>query len=250
VLVLLPPEDPAHHARLRILNGDGSEAEMCGNGIRCVAKYLFDHDPSLALPVLNIETGAGVLACAIETAGTNRAQQVAVDMGRPRLRRSELPMKPRDGTSTDERCIAEPIDLNGERFAVTAVSMGNPHGVIFVDGSTPLTEVARRVGPHLEHHDWFPKRTNAEFARIHSPTEIELVVYERGCGITMACGTGACATVVAAIVTGRAQTETDVTVLLPGGPLSIRVAADLMGVRMRGPATEVFRGEVQLMLPS
>jgi len=124
--------------------------------------------------------------------------------------------------------------------------MGNPHAVVFVDGDEPLRALAERHGPALERHPWFPKRTNAEFARVRSPTAIDLVVWERGCGITLACGTGACATAVAGALEGRTQARTEVEVALPGGSLGITVGPGLETVTMRGPAEEVFRGEIDL----
>ena len=233
VLAILPGDTGAD-ARMRVLNSDGSEAEMCGNGIRCVAKELYDrgglHKDSIA-----IDTGAGRLVCAIDDRG-GRAERVTVQMGAPRLTRGEIPMT----GPANERCIEQP--LPGFDISITAVSMGNPHAVAFVpaDGR----RLAETIGPKVEHHAWFPKRTNAEFARMISPTEIELVVWERGCGITLACGTGACATVAAAVVTGRAEPGKDVLVHLPGGDLIITVLADMSNVLMRGPALHVFDGEL------
>ncbi len=221
-------------ARMRVLNADGSEAEMCGNGIRCVAKHLYDG--GLKKDVIHIATGAGVLACGIEAAN-GRVDRVAVEMGRPRLLRREIPMT----GPPDERCIEEAFD----DLRVTAVSMGNPHAVAFVaETGAALRARAERVGPRLETHAAFPRKTNAELAHVHDDGTIELVVWERGCGITLACGTGACATATAACLTGRAALGRDLTVRLLGGPLTIHVAADLSGVRMTGPATLVFTGAV------
>jgi diaminopimelate epimerase len=149
-----------------------------------------------------------------------------------------------------ERAIEQAITIagdDGERL-LTAVSMGNPHAVIFVDGAGQTRALAERVGPALERHAWFPRKTNAELAHAISRTEIELTVWERGCGITLACGTGACATAVAACLTGRADPGTEITVRLPGGPLAITVAADYSTVFMRGPARRVFEAELDLAL--
>ena len=246
VLAILP--GVAGDARMRVLNADGSEAEMCGNGLRCVAKVLYDSDPSLRRPVLRIDTGAGLLECTIDAAG-GVARSVAVEMGRPRLARDEIPMSP-GGAG---RAVREPISARERRFEVTAVSMGNPHAVIFVDDpSADLRALAETYGPVLEIDPTFPRRTNVEFARIRQVegntdgAEIDLVVWERGCGITLACGTGACATLAAACVEGRLPRGVETPVHLPGGTLNITVAPDLAGVRMRGPAVTVFRAEIDL----
>jgi len=253
VLAILP--GLGGDARMRVLNADGSEAEMCGNGIRCVAKVLYDGDPALRRPVLRIDTGAGLLACAID-AEDGQAQSVAVEMGRPRLTRAEIPMQPA-GT---ERAVRAPISARGTRFKMTAVSMGNPHAVIFVDDpNANLRALAEEFGPTIEVDPLFPRRTNVEFARIRTGSkrasadlvasdaaEIDLVVWERGCGITLACGTGACATVAAACVEERLHPGSETAVHLPGGTLHITVAPDLTGVRMRGPAVTVFSAELDL----
>jgi diaminopimelate epimerase len=242
VLAILAPQSQGAHARMRVLNADGGEAEMCGNGLRCVAKYLYERDPSLGHSPLVIDTGAGPLRCAVDT-DSGKVAAVTVDMGRPRTARGEIPM----AGPASETCVATPLRVDDREFAVTAVSMGNPHAVAFVsDSGAALLELARRYGPAIERHDWFPQRTNAEFAHIHSSTEIELVVWERGCGITLACGTGACATAVAACLTGRADLDTDLSVRLPGGPLSIRVAPDYGTTFMRGPAAHVYDAEADL----
>jgi diaminopimelate epimerase len=235
VLAILPG-GPGADARMRVLNSDGSEAEMCGNGIRCVAKELYDrggvHKDSIA-----IDTGAGRLVCAIDAKG-DKAETVTVQMGAPRLLRGEIPMT----GPAHERCIDHPLRIELVDLHITAVSMGNPHAVAFV--SADQRRLAETIGPKVENHAWFPRRTNAEFARMISPTEIELVVWERGCGITLACGTGACATVTAAVVTGRSEAGKDVLVHLPGGDLTIKVLPDMSNVLMRGPALHVFDGEL------
>jgi diaminopimelate epimerase len=236
VLAVLPG-DPGADARMRVLNADGSEAEMCGNGIRCVAKELFDRG-GVKKDRIAIDTGAGRLTCAID-AKNGVAETVTVTMGAPRLRRGEIPMT----GPANERCVDQPIEIAGQpERKITCVSMGNPHAVTFVDGRT--RELAITVGPTIEHHPWFPNRTNAEFARVIGPREIELVVWERGSGLTLACGTGACATVVAAVITGRSEEGTEVVVHLPGGDLAITVERGLSNVLMRGPALHVFDGEL------
>jgi diaminopimelate epimerase len=237
VLALLPAVTDAD-ARMRVLNADGSEAEMCGNGIRCVAKELFDRG-GVAKQRIAIDTGAGRLVCAIAAEG-GVAREVTVEMGAPRLTCAEIPMT---GPAA-ERCIEQPIEIPGfGTRTFTAVSMGNPHAVTFVGKGEPRV-LAVTEGPVVENHARFPRRTNVEFAHVISPREIELVVWERGSGLTLACGTGACATVVAAILTGRAEEGTDVKVHLPGGTLTITVERGMTNVLMRGPALHVFDGDL------
>src|SRR5262249_36326085 len=156
-------------------------------------------------------TGAGLLACELRDGG------VTVAMGAPRLLRREIPMTGPAG----ERCIEQPLEVAGKTFAVTCVSMGNPHCVMFTDGD--LRKLAETIGPQIEHHAWFPQRTNVEFVHAKSRRELDVVVWERGVGITLACGTGACATVVAATLTGRCDEGDEVRVNLLGGPLAIRL---------------------------
>lgn len=237
VLAILP--SATADARMRVLNADGSEAEMCGNGIRCVAKVLHDTDPELRRPRLRIETGAGVLECDI-SARDGRAEEVTVEMGRPRLSRDEIPLAPAGAG----RAVREAITAGGRTFRFTAVSMGNPHAVIFGEEGD-LRQLAETFGPALEVADRFPKRTNVELARLRGD-EIDLVVWERGCGITLACGTGACATVVAACLEERLAPGRATAVHLPGGTLGITVAEDYSGVRMRGPARAVFEATIDL----
>lgn len=243
VLAILPGEQA--DARMRVLNADGSEAEMCGNGLRCVVKHLYERDPQARRDVLVIDTGAGPLSCDVTVSGS-AVQSVTVNMGRPRLERGKIPMT----GPASERCVAVPLatrDTKQPTLAVTAVSMGNPHAVMFVDETGPaLRALAETVGPSIEHHEWFPQRTNVEFAHVHGADKIELVVWERSCGITLACGTGACATVVAACLNGHVQPGREVTVRLLGGELFIRVAEGYDAVYMRGPATHVFDAELDL----
>jgi diaminopimelate epimerase len=250
VLAILPGTEG--DARMRVINADGSEAEMCGNGIRCVAKILYEKDPGLRRPALRIDTGAGLLECAVD-AVEGRVRTVAVEMGRPRLSRGEIPMTGPAG----ERALRLPLAAGDRSFALTAVSMGNPHAVIFVDDAgADLRALAEIYGPRIETHPTFPRRTNVEFARVRRGAqgpEIDLVVWERGVGITLACGTGACATAVAAVLEGRAPAGAEIPVHLLGGMLFITVRADrgdgegtFAGVCMRGPATIVFEAEIDL----
>ena len=161
--------------------------------------------------------------------------------GAPRLLRGEIPMTGPAG----ERCIEQTLQIAGQpTHAFTCVSMGNPHAVSFVESREDLRRLAETLGPIVEHHAWFPQRTNVELAHVRGPREIDLVVWERGVGITLACGTGACATAVAALLTGRIEEGPAVQVNLLGGPLQIRVLPELGNVRMTGPAVRVFEGEI------
>jgi diaminopimelate epimerase len=241
VLAILPGREG--DARMRVINADGSEAEMCGNGIRCVAKVLWEKDPSLRRPILRIDTGAGLLACTVEDEG-GRVRTVMVEMGQPRLTRAEIPMAGPPG----ERAVRVPLPAGARGLSLTAVSMGNPHAVIFIDDdSADLRALAEEVGPEIEIDPLFPRRTNVEFARVIKGA-IEVVVWERGCGITLACGTGACATVVAAALEGRVPAGQETAVHLLGGTLLITAIPSgnqgFSGVQMRGPADIVYEAEV------
>jgi diaminopimelate epimerase len=236
-------------ARMRVLNADGSEAEMCGNGIRCVAKVLHERDPALRRDVLRIDTGAGLLACTIRTQNEH-AVSVTVEMGVPQLVPRLVPV-----ASEASRLVRGPLRALDHDFAFTAVSMGNPHAVIFIDNAEAnLRDLAAHFGPGIERDSRFPRRTNVEFASVRKGDhpEIDLVVWERGCGITLACGTGACATVVAACLEGRVPADREIPVHLPGGTLFITAKGappsgdgpSFAGVAMRGPANIVFEAAV------
>jgi diaminopimelate epimerase len=243
VLAVRPPVTAGATAEMRVLNADGSEAEMCGNGLRCVVKEIWDRAPGGDRMV--IDTGAGPLTCGV-TVADGVVESVTVDMGRPRLTRAEIPMTGPGG----ERAVEQPIQIPGDdrERRVTCVSMGNPHAVVFVDSADEARRLGMTIGPALERHEWFPRKTNAEFAYVASRREIDLVVWERGCGITLACGTGACATAVAACLTGKADVDTEIQVRLPGGTLAITVAPDYSTVFMRGPARRVFEADLDLAL--
>jgi diaminopimelate epimerase len=229
-LVFILPSDKAD-IRMRIINADGSEAEQCGNAVRCVAKYAFDHK-LVQDEALTVETMAGIQRVWL-TVENGKAVQVKVDMGEPILRGEVIPV-----ALSQERIVNHPIEAGGEAFSFTGVSMGNPHAVIFVDDA-PRFDV-EKWGPLLETHRLFPNKANIEFVSVTSPQEVEMRVWERGCGQTFACGTGACATVVAGSLTGR--TERRALVHLKGGDLEIEWNETDNRVYMTGPAEEVFVG--------
>ncbi|MEN6370871.1 MAG: diaminopimelate epimerase [Armatimonadota bacterium] len=232
-LILIVPSETADFC-MRMLNPDGSEAEMCGNGIRCAAKFAFERGITAANPV-RVETLAGLKTIEL-TVVDGKATAARVDMGAPRLGRSEIPVT-LPGTGT---VISEPLKLDDRTLNITCVSMGNPHCITFVDDveSYPI----RMVGPKVERHTAFPERTNAEFIEVVSPSEIKMRVWERGAGETLACGTGACASAVASILNGK--TERSLTVHLKGGDLKVEWMKDDGPVVMTGPAVEVFTGEI------
>ncbi|EXX85086.1 diaminopimelate epimerase [Paenibacillus darwinianus] len=232
-LVYILPSEKADF-RMRIINSDGSEAEQCGNAIRCVAKYVYDHALTDKTE-MTIETlGAGVQKVQL-TVDNGKAVKVRVDMGAPILNGLQVP------TTVDaDRVIAQPIEVNGRQFLFTAVSMGNPHCVIYVDDAAGFDLQA--WGPKLETHPMFPRKINVEFVTVKSRTHTDMRVWERGAGPTLACGTGACATVVASVLNGL--TERTATVSLMGGDLLIEWNEADDHVYMTGPAAEVFRGEL------
>ncbi len=232
-LVLIGPSEVAD-ARMRMFNADGSESEMCGNAIRCVAKYVSDRG-IVKKPELKIETGRGVLTMQLFTGTGGKVEQVTVNMGAPILESARIPTTlPGDPPQNVK------LDVAGKSIDVTCVSMGNPHCVTFVDEVND--DWVLRVGPQIEHHPAFPRRVNAEFIQIVSPDEFIMRVWERGSGETLACGTGACASAVAGVLTGR--TNRTVTAHLRGGDLKLEWAAS-GDIFMTGPATEVFSGEWQ-----
>ena len=228
--LLLIDADEKQGYRFRMFNPDGSEAEMCGNGIRCFAKYLYDTG-EIGEGWLEVDTLAGMLKVNVHP-GDNEHFSVSVDMGPPFLAPAEIPVQ---ATATPVKDM--PLRVNGTDLSITAVSMGNPHAITFLDDieSFPLTT----IGPEVEHHPAFPKRTNFEIARVIGRDRIEVRVWERGAGPTLACGTGACATAVAARLHGL--TDETVTVGLPGGELTISWDGEGR-VLMRGAAQTVFAG--------
>jgi diaminopimelate epimerase len=230
-LILICPSDKAD-ARMRMFNADGSEAEMCGNGIRCVAKFLYDHG-LVRKNALAIETGRGILALDLEIqAGCVR--QVRVDMGEPILEAARIPT-----TLPGNPPINVPLSLGDRSFRVTCVSMGNPHCITFVE--TLSDELVLSIGPRIESDPAFPKRINTEFVRVNGPEDVTMRVWERGSGETLACGTGACAVAVAGVLAGHTQRR--LAVHLRGGDLRLHWSETDNHVYMTGPAVEVFSGE-------
>jgi diaminopimelate epimerase len=232
-LILIEPS-AVGDARMRMFNADGSESEMCGNGIRCVAKYVYDHGIARHQR-LSIETGAGVLSLDLETAG-GVVERVTVDMGEPILVPSQVPTTIAAGSSP---VVEQVLRFGPHEVAVTCVSMGNPHCVIFVDQADD--ELVLGLGPIIENDPRFPRRTNVEFVEVVSPTELRQRTWERGSGETLACGTGASAVCVAGVLSGRSQRQ--VLIHLLGGDLHLQWDADSNHVFMTGGATEVFAGE-------
>jgi len=241
VIFVLPPDDmPDARYRMRIYNSDGSEPEMCGNGIRCMARFVADMqeeeggDDSVA-QLGTISTLAGAIVPTMMDDGT-----VRVDMGEPILKGADVPTTlPAD---SDGRVIETPITVDGREWSVTCVSMGNPHAIVFVDDVDALDLAS--VGPPFEVHPAFPAKTNTEFVQVLSPTHLKMKVWERGAGPTLACGTGACALTVAAVLAGKA--ERACTVTLPGGDLFIEWSEADNKIYMTGPATRVYSGSYTL----
>ncbi|HOI55283.1 MAG TPA: diaminopimelate epimerase [Phycisphaerae bacterium] len=230
-LVLILPS-PTADLRMRMFNADGSEAEMCGNAVRCVAKYAWDHGLARRNP-MRIETGAGVRTLDLFEGPDGRIQRARVDMGEPRLRAAEIPV-----ALDADRVVEAPIRVDGREFRMTCVSMGNPHAVFYTDdvAAVDLTH----LGPMIETHRLFPAKINVHFVQVRSPEEVTMRTWERGSGITLACGTGASAVCVAGVLTGRGARQ--ILAHLPGGDLELQWADD-NHVLMTGPAVEVFSGD-------
>ena len=233
-LVLICPSEKADFF-MDIYNADGSRAKMCGNAIRCVAKYVYDRGMTDKTEIA-IETLSGVKTIRVFTEN-GRVTAARVNMGAPILAAREIPT-----TFDGENVVSQELTIGETDVLVTCVSMGNPHCVLFVDDVEALD--LERLGPKFEHHERFPDRINTEFVRTVSPTEFDMRVWERGSGETLACGTGACAAAVASILNGRAERDRDIRVNLRGGQLVIRWHRN-GDVYMTGPAEEVFSGEIE-----
>ncbi len=231
VIFVLPAQTGADY-QMRIFNSDGSEPEMCGNGIRCLARFIAELEGK-SEATYQIQTLAGMI-----TPKLNADGQVTVDMGLPRLLAAEIPTTL---AAADEKVVNLPLEVAGQAWSVTCISMGNPHCITFVE-DVAAVELAE-IGPQFEHHPAFPQRINAEFIQVVRPDYLKMRVWERGAGITLACGTGACASLVAAVLNGKAERRA--TVELPGGCLEIEWAAD-QRLYMTGPATRVFASAATL----
>ena len=221
--------------RMRIFNADSSEAEMCGNGIRCFARYLYDNHIT-DKKKFTVETGAGILVPEIvEKDGV--VTGVRVDMGEPVLEADKIPM----AGYGNRRVVNEPVEVAGRKWNITGVSMGNPHCVVFVDDikTTPIEE----VGPIFEVQERYPKKTNTEFVQVLDRQHMRMRVWERGAAITLACGTGACATLRAAVLNGRTDRRAEIT--RDGGKLDIAWSEKDNHIYRTGPAVQVFAGEVE-----
>lgn len=231
-LIMINPSNKADF-EMEMYNADGSRGEMCGNGIRCVAKYVYDYGLTDKTDI-SVETLGGIKYLEL-TVEDGKVKTVKVDMGKPELEPQKIPVKA-DG----DKAVDEPIFVGGEEYRMTCVSMGNPHAVVFVGCDVrdfPLEE----IGPKFESHERFPNRVNTEFVRVIDRRTAEMRVWERGSGETLACGTGACAVAVACVLNGL--TEDEVTVRLLGGDLQIRWDREKDTVYMTGPAEVVFDGE-------
>lgn len=253
LIIIDPPDDPANHARMRMFNADGSRGEMCGNGIRCIAKFLVDRRITED-DALRIETDGGLRRLGWSRGADGRVDSVDVDMGPPTLVvdriPADLPGLESGATAIERAFEPEAFDLDSaimERTGIasrlTLVSMGNPHVVIRCDDAeaVPLD----RVGPVIERHAWFPNRINVHFVEVVGPGSVRVVTWERGSGPTRACGSGGCAVCVAGVLGGWATSP--LRAMLPGGVLDLRWSGDPADpVMMRGPATEVFEGDIEL----
>ena len=233
-LIMINPSDVADF-EMEMYNADGSRSEMCGNGIRCVGKYVYDYGLT-EKEHISVETLAGIKYLDL-TVEDGKVKLVKVDMGNPELVPANIPI-----VADGDRVIDEPINVNGTEYRMTGVSMGNPHAVVYVEDVKGLD--IEKIGPAFENHERFPNRVNTEFVKVLDQNTVEMRVWERGSGETMACGTGACAVAVACILNGL--TEDKVTVKLLGGDLQIEWDKEADKVYMTGAAEVSFDGEINL----
>lgn len=234
-VIFINPSDVADF-EMEMYNMDGSRSEMCGNGIRCVGKYVYDHG-------LTRKTSLSIVSCGkikyLElTVEDGKVAKVRVNMGSPVLEAAEIPV-----VASQSPVVDTPIAVDGREYRMTCVSMGNPHAIVYVDEMID-DETMAKIGPLFEHHERFPRRVNTEFVKILDRDRVQMRVWERGTGETLACGTGACAVTVASILNGL--TEDDITVELLGGNLEIFWDREENVVYMTGPATTVFEGEIEI----
>lgn len=233
-LILICPSDQADF-RMRMYNLDGSEGKMCGNGVRCIAKYVYDHHLTDKTRI-SLETLGGIKYLDLNIQD-GKVETVKVDMGEPILKPAEIPVDIEGDT-----VINKPVDVGGLIWHMTCISMGNPHAIVFVDDTKSLD--LEKIGPAFEKHPIFPEQVNTEFVRVIDRHTVDMRVWERGSGETFACGTGACATAMACILNGK--TDDEVLVHLVGGDLLIQYDRETNHIFMTGPATEVFSGEIIL----
>ena len=229
-VILICPSDIAD-AKMRMFNMDGSEGKMCGNGVRCVGKYVYDYITKKEK--LTVETLSGIKTLQVFDC-CGKAKELSVDMGKAILKCDQIPV-----IFDGEQMIDTPVTVDGKSYNMTAVSMGNPHAVIFMDEIDELD--LEKIGPAFENNPIFPERVNTEFVKFIDKNTLQMRVFERGSGETFACGTGACATVVAAVLCGKCNYDEDVTVKLIGGDLVIKYLSDGT-VIMKGPAEKVYDG--------
>ena len=233
-LILICPSEIADF-RMAMYNLDGSEGKMCGNGVRCIAKYVYDHHLTDKTQI-SLETLGGIKYLDLNIKD-GKVETVKVDMGEPILKPEEIPVK-----LSKDVIIDEPVEVDGKIWNMTCISMGNPHAVVFVDDTKSLDLEA--MGPSFENHAIFPEQVNTEFVHVIDRKTVDMRVWERGSGETFACGTGACATAFACILNGK--TDDQVLVHLVGGDLLIEYDRETNHIFMTGPATEVFSGEIDL----
>lgn len=233
-LIMILPSDVADF-KMKMYNADGSEGAMCGNGVRCIAKYVYDYGLTDKTTV-SLETNAGIKQLYL-TVENGKVSMVRVDMGHPILTAKEIPV-----AAESEQVIDAPIEVGGISYHMTCVSMGNPHAVVFVPDTEQLP--LHEIGPLFEHHKAFPDRVNTEFVQILDRKNVNMRVWERGSGETLACGTGTCATVVACVLNDL--TENEITVHLRGGDIIVSYDRNTDVVTMTGPATVVFDGEIEI----
>ena len=233
-MILICPSEIADF-RMAMYNLDGSEGKMCGNGVRCIAKYVYDHHLTDKTRI-SLETLGGIKYLDLNIKD-GKVETVKVDMGEPILTPSEIPVN-----LPGDKIIDEPLDILGQTWNITCISMGNPHAVVFVDDTKSLD--LEKIGPSFEKHPIFPEQVNTEFVHVIDRKTVDMRVWERGSGETFACGTGACATAFACILNGK--TDDEVLVHLVGGDLLIQYDRESNHIFMTGPSTEVFSGEIQL----
>ena len=234
-LILICPSETADF-KMRMFNADGSEGKMCGNGIRCVAKYVYDNGMT-DKEVITVETLSGIKTLQLAVS-EGRVQAVTVDMGSPVLTPSQIPVK-----CEGDRMITQPVSIGGKEYYITCVSMGNPHAVVFTEEEVTALNL-EKIGPLFENHEIFPDRVNTEFIHVIDEKTIDMRVWERGSGETLACGTGACASVVACVLNHK--TEDEVLVHLLGGDLEVRYDREKNTVLLTGPAEFICTGEIAI----